>query len=156
VLGAAAFDVIDTDERLAKLVGTLLHTAGRTSDAMADVHVVAVCASADVAIVITSDPDSIAPLAAAIPGPQVMPHYPQSIAENPSLRTALHWLKTAGVRYPVVVMATRWCAWLPGGGRGYPVVVMATTGFARATPPIEPSNGASPKAKTPPSEATSQ
>lgn len=47
---------------------------------MADAYVVAVCASADVGIVITSDPDSIAQLATAIPGPRVMTRYPRSIA----------------------------------------------------------------------------
>jgi hypothetical protein len=74
--------VVPTDERLAQLVGTLLHTAGRASDAIADAHVVAVCASADVAIVITSDPDNIAQLSTAIPGTRVMTRHPQAIAGN--------------------------------------------------------------------------
>jgi predicted nucleic acid-binding protein len=72
--------VVPTDERLAKLVGTVLSTAGRSSDAIADAHVVAVCASADVAIVITSDPDDIALLATAIPSTRVLTRHPQAIA----------------------------------------------------------------------------
>lgn len=69
-----------TDERLAKLVGTVLHALGRSSDALADAHVVAVCAAVDTALVITSDPEDIAELASAIPGTHVVTRRPQEIA----------------------------------------------------------------------------
>ncbi|MGH9068198.1 MAG: PIN domain-containing protein [Acidimicrobiales bacterium] len=71
--------VVPTDEGLAKLVGTVLHAVGRSSDAMADAHVVAVCAGVDAAVVVTSDPDDIAELATAIPGTRVMTRRPQAI-----------------------------------------------------------------------------
>ncbi|MGH9063248.1 MAG: type II toxin-antitoxin system VapC family toxin [Acidimicrobiales bacterium] len=71
--------VVPTDERLAKLVGTVLHAAGRSSDAMADAHVVAVCAGADAVVVVTSDPEDIAELATAIPGTRVMTRRPRVV-----------------------------------------------------------------------------
>lgn len=68
--------VVPTDERLAKLVGAILHESGRGSEDMADAHVVAVCAAFDTAVVITSDPDDIVALAAAIPGTRVVARRP--------------------------------------------------------------------------------
>jgi predicted nucleic acid-binding protein len=74
--------VVPTDERLAKIVGNLLNTTGRSSEAIADAHVVAVCAGTEAAIVITSDPEDITGLAAAIPGTRVMTLHPQAIARG--------------------------------------------------------------------------
>ena len=41
-------------------------------------------------------------------------------------------------------------------GQCTPAPAIPTTGRRRASPPVDPSKAASPKAKTPPSEATSQ
>jgi predicted nucleic acid-binding protein len=65
--GGARVVVVPTDERLARLVGSVLHSAGRGSENIADAHVVAVCGGAEAAVVVTSDPDAILALAAAIP-----------------------------------------------------------------------------------------
>lgn len=70
--------VIDTDERLAKLVGAILHATRSDSSRLADAHVVAICAAGSVALVITTDPDDIIELAAAVPGTRVT-------AQRPSL-----------------------------------------------------------------------
>ena len=74
--------VVPTDERLAKLVGAVLHATGSSSEAMADAHVVAVCAGVDAAVVITSDPDDIGQLADAIPGTRVVTRRPGAIASG--------------------------------------------------------------------------
>lgn len=74
--------VVPTDAKLAKLVGAVLQAADRGSDAMADAHVVAVCAAVDRAVVLTSDPDDISALAAAIPGTRVIARSPRLIAPN--------------------------------------------------------------------------
>jgi hypothetical protein len=71
--------VVPTDERLAKLVGAILNTTGRDSEAIANAHVVAVCPPADAAVVITSDPDDIAELAGAVPGTRIVARRPQEI-----------------------------------------------------------------------------
>ncbi len=68
-----------TDERMAKLVGTILHATGSRSDRLADAHVVAVCATTDRAIVVTSDPGGINSLAGAIPGTRVVARSPLSL-----------------------------------------------------------------------------
>ncbi len=64
--------VVRTDERLAKLVGAILHSTNSASDRMADAHVVAVCTGADAAVVITSDPGDIVQLVSAVPGTRVI------------------------------------------------------------------------------------
>jgi predicted nucleic acid-binding protein len=74
--------VVPTDAKLAKLVGAVLHAAGRGSDGMADAHVVAVCAAVEAAVVITADPDDINALAAGIPGTRVIARAPQLIAPD--------------------------------------------------------------------------
>ncbi len=71
--------VVSTDERLAKLVGAILHTTASGSERLADAHAVAVCADANLAVVVTSDPDDIEELASAIPGTRV-------VTRRPSLR----------------------------------------------------------------------
>jgi hypothetical protein len=69
--GGQRIRVAHTDERFALLVGALLHEAGLGSAEMADAHVVAACAPAAVALVVTSDPDDIVMLAAHLPGVRV-------------------------------------------------------------------------------------
>lgn len=66
--GGQRIRVVPTDERLAKLVGAILHDREAGSEHLADAHVVAVAAAASNAIVLTSDPDDIANLATAVPG----------------------------------------------------------------------------------------
>jgi hypothetical protein len=68
--------VLDTDQRVARLVGAILHTTGRGSESLADAHVVAACAGSDGAVVVTSDPDDIAALATAVPGTRVVTREP--------------------------------------------------------------------------------
>lgn len=74
--GGQRIMVVPTDEHLAKVVGGVLHAARRASDAPADAHVVAVCAAADVAVVITSDPDDIGELATGVPGTRIVTRSP--------------------------------------------------------------------------------
>ena len=74
--GGEQIRVLATDEEIAKQVGGILHVAHKGSGAIADAHVIATCIPADVAIVITSDPDDIAELSAAVPGVKIMPRRP--------------------------------------------------------------------------------
>jgi predicted nucleic acid-binding protein len=74
--GGRRVRTVPTDERLAKLVGAILNDAGRGSEDIADAHVVAVCAGAERAIVITADPGDIAVLAAAVPGVRIVTRRP--------------------------------------------------------------------------------
>jgi hypothetical protein len=71
--------IVPTDERLAKLVGAVLHAAERGSEALADAHVVAVCAASDAAVVVSSDPDDIAALAPGVPGVRIIVRRPTDI-----------------------------------------------------------------------------
>jgi predicted nucleic acid-binding protein len=64
--------VVDTDFNLARQVGAVLHGAGNGSADLADAHVVAICARRGGGLVITSDPDEIARLAAAVPAARVV------------------------------------------------------------------------------------
>jgi predicted nucleic acid-binding protein len=68
--------MIPTDERLAKLVGSVLYASRSGSERLADAHVVAICADADVAVVLTSDPDDIVALSAAVPGIRIVVRRP--------------------------------------------------------------------------------
>jgi hypothetical protein len=74
--------VVPTDERLAKLVGQILYSTGDDSNRLGDAHVVAVCAPAETAIVLSSDPDDILALAAAVPGTRILIRDPQSITDR--------------------------------------------------------------------------
>ncbi len=74
--GGQRIQVIPTDTRLAKLVGMILHQTGSGSERLADAHVVAICARADSAVVLTSDPGDIAELATALPGTRVVARDP--------------------------------------------------------------------------------
>jgi predicted nucleic acid-binding protein len=69
-------NVVPTDEALAKRVGQLLADAQRDSCHLADAHVVALCADADRALVITSDPDDINHLAASLRGVRIVTRQP--------------------------------------------------------------------------------
>ena len=73
--------VQSTDERLALLVGALLYDSGRVSDDLADAHVVAVCAPAAVALVVTSDPDDIAAIGDHLPGVRIRCVRPGRLAD---------------------------------------------------------------------------
>lgn len=77
--GGQRIRVVPTDEQLAKRVGAILHSTRSGSERLADAHVVAVCADAEVAIVVTSDPGDITELTAAVPGTRVT-------VRRPSLR----------------------------------------------------------------------
>jgi predicted nucleic acid-binding protein len=74
--GGAQIRVLITDERIAKQVGEILYTTNRGSESIADAHVIAACIPADVAVVITTDPDDIMELSAAVPGVKIMPRMP--------------------------------------------------------------------------------
>lgn len=74
--GGRRIEVVPTDERLAKLVGTILHGSGCGSDRIADAHVVAACAGAEAAVVVTADPGDIALLATALPGTRIVTRDP--------------------------------------------------------------------------------
>lgn len=76
--GGQRIRVVATDERLAKLVGGILHHAGLGSDRIANAHVVAVCAPAEAALVLTEDPGDIAELAAALPGCRIVTRRPDA------------------------------------------------------------------------------
>lgn len=71
--------VVPTDERLATLVGTILHATSSASDRLADAHVVAVCARNDGAVVVTDDPDDITALSVAAPGTRIVARRPSSL-----------------------------------------------------------------------------
>jgi hypothetical protein len=71
-----AITIVDTDKVLAKAVGRLLGEAGRDSCHLADAHVVALCADADTAVVITTDPDDINHLASSLRGVRVITRSP--------------------------------------------------------------------------------
>jgi predicted nucleic acid-binding protein len=64
--------VVDTDFALARQVGAVLHGARTGSAGIVDAHVVAVCARVGGGLVITSDPDDIARLAAAAPSARIV------------------------------------------------------------------------------------
>lgn len=78
--GGQRIRVVPTDERLAKLVGTILHATGSDSSRLADAHVVAVCTRSDAAVVITSDPDDIRALAGAVPGTRIVVRSPLALS----------------------------------------------------------------------------
>ena len=65
-----------TDERLAKLVGAILNDTRSGSEHIADAHVVAVCAGAEQAIVITADPADVTAHAVAVPGVRIVTRKP--------------------------------------------------------------------------------
>ena len=76
IYGGAQIRVLVTDETLAKLVGHILYATNRGSESIADAHVIAACVPADLAVVVTTDPDDILELSAAVPGVRIMPRRP--------------------------------------------------------------------------------
>lgn len=74
--GGRRIRVVPTDEGLAKLVGAILHGTGADSEMIADAHVVATCAGADTAVVVTADPADITRLGAALPGVRIVTRAP--------------------------------------------------------------------------------
>jgi len=77
--GGQRIRVVPTDERLAKLVGTILYTTENGSGRITDAHVVAVCAASDAAVVVTTDPGDIIELTSAMPGTRVVVRSPSSL-----------------------------------------------------------------------------
>ena len=59
--------LVDTDFGLSRQVGAILHASRSGSDRIVDAHVVAVCVPSGGGLVVTSDPDDIAALAAVVP-----------------------------------------------------------------------------------------
>ncbi len=76
--GGKRIRVLPTDERLAKLVGAILHDTGSGSERIADAHVVAACATSDSVIVLTVDPRDVSALATALPGVRIVTRNPVS------------------------------------------------------------------------------
>lgn len=74
--GGRRIRVVPTDENLAKLVGSILNDSRSGSEMLGDAHVVAVCAGADHALVVTADPDDITRLASAVPGVRIVTREP--------------------------------------------------------------------------------
>jgi predicted nucleic acid-binding protein len=74
--GGELIRLLVTDEELAKQVGGILYAANLGSDSIADAHVIAACVPAEVAVVVTTDPDDIAELSAVVPGVKIMPRRP--------------------------------------------------------------------------------
>ncbi|MGH9153919.1 MAG: PIN domain-containing protein [Acidimicrobiales bacterium] len=66
-----ALRLVDTDFALARQVGAILEASGAGRDRVVDAHVVAVCVPAGGGLVVTSDPDDIAGLAAAVPAARI-------------------------------------------------------------------------------------
>jgi len=74
--GGQQIRVLVTDETVAKRVGEILYTTNRGSESIADAHVIAACIPAEVAVVVTTDPDDILELSAAVPAVKIMPRRP--------------------------------------------------------------------------------
>ena len=63
--------LVDTDFAVARQVGAILAATRHGSDRIVDAHVVAVCIPPGGGLVVTSDPDDIAALAAAVPAVRI-------------------------------------------------------------------------------------
>lgn len=74
--GGELIRLLVTDEELAIQVGGILYATNKGSDSIADAHVIAACVPAEVAVVVTTDPDDIAELSAVVPGVKIMPRRP--------------------------------------------------------------------------------
>jgi hypothetical protein len=66
-------DIISTDRDLARKIGNLLASKGMGSEHHVDASVVAVAAEARNAVIFTSDPDDLRPLASDFPGVRIEP-----------------------------------------------------------------------------------
>lgn len=74
--GGQRIRIVETDLRLAKLVGAILHQSGAGSDLIADAHVIAACTLADSALVLTTDTDDLDRLRASVPGTRITLRHP--------------------------------------------------------------------------------
>jgi predicted nucleic acid-binding protein len=74
--GGEQIRVLVTDEEIAKLVGGILYAAKRGTESIADAHKIATCLPADIAVVITTDPDDIRELGGVVPSVKIMPRSP--------------------------------------------------------------------------------
>jgi predicted nucleic acid-binding protein len=63
--------LIDTDFDLARQVGAILEATRSGSERVVDAHVVAVCVPVGGGLIVTSDPQDIAQLAAAVPAARI-------------------------------------------------------------------------------------
>jgi predicted nucleic acid-binding protein len=63
--------LVDTDFDLARQTGAILDATSSVSDRIVDAHVVAVCVRAGGGLVVTSDPDDVLALAAAVPAVRI-------------------------------------------------------------------------------------
>jgi predicted nucleic acid-binding protein len=75
-VGVSAVNVRNTDESFAKRVGALLALSGQGSEALADAHVVALCADFDSVVVITTDADDLVALAEFLPSMRMVTRRP--------------------------------------------------------------------------------
>lgn len=71
-----AIRLVDTDFPLARQVGAILDATDQGSEHLVDAHVVAVCVPTGGGLVVTSDPDDIAALAAAVPAARIRTRAP--------------------------------------------------------------------------------
>ncbi|MGQ0466500.1 MAG: PIN domain-containing protein [Sporichthyaceae bacterium] len=67
-----ALRLLDTDFVTARQVGAILHASGGSTADLVDAHVVAACVPTGGGLVLTSDPDDIARLAAAVPTARIV------------------------------------------------------------------------------------
>jgi predicted nucleic acid-binding protein len=70
--GRAPVEVVDTTFDVARRVGAILSGAGAGTEDLVDAHVVAACVPYGAGLVVTSDPDDIARLAAVLPGTRIV------------------------------------------------------------------------------------
>lgn len=69
--------VMPTTFDLARTVGTILHVGRAGSEDLVDAHLIALCLPAGGGIVVTSDPDDVARLAAPFPGLRIVTRAPR-------------------------------------------------------------------------------
>ena len=72
-----AVEVVDTDFELARQVGMVLNAAKAGTEDIVDAHVVSVCIDFGGGVVVTSDPDDIHRLAAAVPSIRIVTRPPR-------------------------------------------------------------------------------
>jgi hypothetical protein len=73
--------VVPTDERLARIVGAILHASGASVERIAAAHVVAVAFGSATSLVITGDPSGISSLATALQGTRVLVREPTRLVD---------------------------------------------------------------------------
>lgn len=70
-------EVVPTDIALAKQVGAVLYDARAGTEDVVDAHVVSICVPFGGGVVVTSDPDDISRLAAAVPSIRIVTRPPR-------------------------------------------------------------------------------